>query len=609
MQSRNYFIIATYFFVCLAIFLVIQKPLFLIYCCFHGDYDCSLGDIFQIYRHGLRLDLAATAYVTAIPLILLWIRLFAKRFNFALALKTYNAIISPVLAAVTVVDASLYVFWGFKLDTTIFMYIGDPKNAIASVSAWYVIARVLMFLAVSFAYYKLLCLPIKHFRFQNKWTKTNIAISVVGNLLLAGSLFGFIRGLDLWPNSPGVSFFSKVSFHNHAALNPFYNLIFSATQYEDFDGRYNFFDEQERSDLFAQLYPPTSPSDTTTIVISKQRPNIVVVLLESMGAYLIESLGGMPDVAPNLNKLCKEGVNFSRCYCSSFRTDRGIVSALSGYPGQPTSSIIRYPNKIQNLPGLPKVLKSLGYATQALYAGDATFFNMSGYFLSAGHDKMITQLDFKQSSAKTKWGIHDHEAFNWLFNDLQEKAKSGIPSYTTFLTISSHEPFDVPYHRLEDERLNAFAYTDDCLGKFVTKLKNSPAWENLLLIISSDHGDHFVHVDTPEYAHIPFIMLGGAIKQPEEFSQIISQNDLPAIVLGQLGIAHNEFIFSRDPLSSGYKHPFAVNTFNDGFSFFDNSGCTIFDCVSNSVVFGDNPHREALGKAFLQSLYDDLSHR
>ena len=609
MQSRNYLIIVSFFGVFLAIFLVIQKPFFLIYNWSHGASDCSLSDIFQIYRHGFRLDLAASAYLTSIPLILLWIKLFIKKFNLILAFKTYNIIISTLLGAITIVDASLYEFWDFKLDATIFMYIGDPKNAVASVSTGYVLIRAILLVAISFTYYKLLCLPIKYFNPQIDWNIANILLSIFINLVLSGSLFGFIRGIDLWPNSPGVSFYSKVTFHNHAALNPFYNLVYSTTQFENFEKQYNFFDVKKRDELFSELYPQKSYNDTTKILISNPRPNIVLILLEGMGACFIERLGGVKGVTPNLNKICNEGVNFSQCYCSSFRTDRGIVSALSGYPAQPTSSIIRYPNKIQNLPGLPKVLKKYGYETQVLYAGDATFFNLSGYFLSVGHDKMITQLDFKESLAKTKWGIHDHVAFEWLYHDLQEKAKIERPTFTTFLTVSSHEPFDVPYHRIDDEKLNAFAYTDDCLGKFINKLRESSAWDNLLIIITSDHGYHYKPVDTPDYAHIPFVMLGGAVKQNIEFKQIISQNDIPAIVLGQLGINHDEFIFSRDVLSTSYKYQFAVNTFNDGFSFFDQTGCTIYNNVSNSVVYGEDERRENLGKAFLQTLYDDLEQR
>lgn len=53
----------------------------------------------------------------------------------------------------------------------------------------------------------------------------------------------------------------------------------------------------------------------------------------------------------------------------------------------------------------------------------------------------------------------------------------------TFLTLSSHEPFDVPMSRLEHPYLNSVAYTDSCLGAFVDTLRQSPLWENLLIVL------------------------------------------------------------------------------------------------------------------------------
>ena len=51
-----------------------------------------------------------------------------------------------------------------------------------------------------------------------------------------------------------------------------------------------------------------------------------------------------------------------------------------------------------------------------------------------------------------------------------------------FLTLSSHEPFDVPMNRLEDKYLNSIAYTDSCVGDFVEKLKRLPVWDNTLIV-------------------------------------------------------------------------------------------------------------------------------
>ncbi len=305
--------------------------------------------------------------------------------------------------------------------------------------------------------------------------------------VFGGCLFCMIRGLRIWPNTPGRAFYSKTAFHNHSALNPLFNIAYTSLKAENFSKQFRFFTEEERADIYDSILPRKGnafPTDTTECLLKTTRPNILFIVLEGFGAVFIENLGGMKGIAPNIDRISEEAISFTRCYCNSFRTDRGIVSILSGYPAQPTTSIMRYSHKIQSLPGLPKTLKSYGYRTQALYASDMTFFNMADYFISAGHDKLISQDSFPASDRTCKWGVPDHIAFNWLYRDIQQKYGQGKePWYTTFLTISSHAPFDVPYYRLADKKFNAFAYTDSCFGDFIDRLKNTPAWDNLLICL------------------------------------------------------------------------------------------------------------------------------
>ena len=68
-------------------------------------------------------------------------------------------------------------------------------------------------------------------------------------------------------------------------------------------------------------------------------------------------MGGQPNVAVNMDKFGKEGVLFTNFYANSFRTDRGLASIISGYPGQPSTSIMKYPEKTDGLPSIPRSLK------------------------------------------------------------------------------------------------------------------------------------------------------------------------------------------------------------------------------------------------------------
>lgn len=606
MIKRTVIYVVLQYLLCLSIFLCIQKPLFLLFNWNHGTSACTFHDFAAIYYHGFALDVATAGYLTVLPWLLLLAHLIFPAFNPRRIIIAYDACIATLLAVATLADASLYEFWEFKLDSTVFFYLNDPKNAFASVSGWYILIRSIAIVLLSVVVYFILTLPANRIKFHPAPGCRRIP-SLLIMLLLGGCLFGTIRGVRIWPNTPGRAFYSKIAFHNHAALNPLFNIAYTSMQKEEFDKQFQFFTQEKCERIYAPLFPRQGK---TKHILKTTRPNILVIVLEGFGACFIEELGGLKEVGPNISRISKESVNFTHCYCSSFRTDRGIVAALSGYLGQPTTSIMRYSHKIQSLPGLPKTLKKYGYKTEVLYASDMTFFNMSDYFISAGHDKLISQNDFPRSLRTAKWGVPDHEAFNWLYQDIQQnKGHQKEPWYTTFLTLSSHTPFDVPYHKLEDEKLNAFAYTDSCLNDFVERIKKTPAWDNLLIVCTADHGFNHREITSPDFPHIPMLLSGGAIKEPCRIDALMSQTDLPAILLGQLDIPHEEFIFSRDVLADTYTYPFSFNTFNNGFNFRDSTGCTVYDNVANKALTGPDERREDTGKAILQTLYKDLSKR
>ena len=566
------------------------------------------SDLMDIYSNGLAIDVATVGYLLVVPLLLIGLHWCFTRWNPRRWLMAYCGIMAVALSLAALADASLYEFWEFKLDRMAFFYLGDPKDAFASVSVGYLLLRFLAWVLLSVLTYFLLAWPMilsgrKSVRSTGSRSRKKRlwVVKVLLFVVLCGAEFAMIRGLRIWPNTPGRVFYSKITYYNHAALNPVFNLFYTLTKKEDDYRQFDAFDEEELARLMEGLFPTSA--DSTEILLNTQRPNVLVIVLEGFGSCFVEGLGGdVKEVGVNISRLLPDAICFTNCYCGSFRTDRGIVCSISGYLGQPTTSIMRYAHKIKNLPGLPKTLKQYGYQTQALYGGDISFFNMSEYFITSGHDRLVSQDNFPAADRSTKWGVPDHVAFQWLFEDIQQKhQQQQEPWYTTFLTISSHNPFDVPYH--------AFAYTDSCYGDFIDRLRETPAWDNLLIVTVADHGFNWRPMNSPDFPRIPFLMMGGAVREPKRIETLMSQTDLPAIVLGQMGIPHEDYTFSRDVLGDTYRTPFAFNTFNNGFNLCDTTGCTVYDNVARRAVSGADPHREAMGKAILQTLYHDMKAR
>lgn len=601
--------ISLYFFTVLLIF-ILQKPLFMLY---NGSIEKGFGfaDYMQVMVHGASLDAATAGYLTAFPFLLVLISIWFRKFPLKKILYGYYILAAALISIIFVVDMALYTFWGFKLDASVFLYIDSPKEALASVSVGFILLRVLAILL-------LIAL--------NCWVLLKITPSVLtvtrkriagtaGMLLLGGVLFIIIRGgVTESTSNIGQVYFSNEPFLNHSAVNPDFSLLSSMGKSQDFASEFNFFDEEKRAALFDGLYP-TTDGDSIIQVLNTKRPNILIILMEGFGGAFVEPLGGLPDVTPHFNRLSKEGVFFTNCYANSFRTDRGTVCTFSGYLGLPTASVMKIPAKSRTLPAIAEGLSKAGYKTDFLYGGDINFTNMKSYLLSTGYQRLTANTDFSLAEQTSNaWGVNDDITFEYLYNQLRNRKEEG-PWHTAFLTLSSHEPFEVPYHRLEDKIPNAFAYTDECLGKFVDRLKQTPAWKDLLVICLPDHGFYYPREGSnamPRFYHIPLLWLGGAVKQPMQVDKIMNQTDLAATLLGQLGLEHTAFTFSRNVLGSDYKYPFAFYSFNNGFSFRDSTGVTVFDNNSGSILFNEPEADESRldkGKAILQTVYDDLGNR
>lgn len=601
--------ISLYFFTVLLIF-ILQKPLFMLY---NGSIEKEFGfaDYMQVMVHGASLDAATAGYLTAFPFLLVLISIWFRKFPLKKILYGYYILAAALISIIFVVDMALYTFWGFKLDASVFLYIDSPKEALASVSVGFILLRVLAILL-------LIAL--------NSWVLLKITPSVLtatrkriagtaGMLLLGGVLFIIIRGgVTESTSNIGQVYFSNEPFLNHSAVNPDFSLLSSMGKSQDFASEFNFFDEEKRAALFDGLYP-TTDGDSIIQVLNTKRPNILIILMEGFGGAFVEPLGGLPDVTPHFNRLSKEGIFFTNCYANSFRTDRGTVCTFSGYLGLPTASVMKIPAKSRTLPAIAEGLSKAGYKTDFLYGGDINFTNMKSYLLSTGYQRLTANTDFSLAEQTSNaWGVNDDITFEYLYNQLRNRKEEG-PWHTAFLTLSSHEPFEVPYHRLEDKIPNAFAYTDECLGKFIDRLKQTPAWKDLLVICLPDHGFYYPREGSnamPRFYHIPLLWLGGAVKQPMQVDKIMNQTDLAATLLGQLGLEHTAFTFSRNVLGSDYKYPFAFYSFNNGFSFRDSTGVTVFDNNSGSILFDEPEADESRldkGKAILQTVYDDLGNR
>ena len=597
------------YFVLIWAYFLVQKPVFM--AC-NASKDYSIGDYLSVMWHGAGLDATTTGYLTILPFVLTVASVWFRHMPFRKIMTPYYIVVMLLISVIFVSDLSLFAFWESKLDASVFIYIDSPKNAMASVSGAYIAARVALMLGLTALMSGLLWLVT-----PRNLTKINMIgqqlLTTLCALPVGALLFLVIRGgIRVSTANVGDAYFSTDQYLNLSAINPAFNLFASTERQARYEDEFNFYDEERRATLMKGLYPKSD--EGTEYVLNTSRPNILVIFMESFGATMIERLGGEKGVAPNLERLADEGVFFSRIFANSFRTDRGTVCTFSCYPGLPTLSLMKVSNLCQSLPNIARTLGDAGYTTDFLYGGDINFTNMQGYLRAGGFHTITSQDDFSMSDRNySKWGVPDGLTFNRLFDMLKEREGAKKPWFTAFLTLSSHEPFEVPFKKFDDAHYNAFAYTDHCIGEFIKRFKKTPQWKNTLIVLLPDHGTPYPKEGerfSPRYFRIPMIWAGGAVSRKMTVEKIMNQTDLAATLLAQLGLKHGDFKFSRNVLSESYNSPFAFYSFVNGFCFLDNTGVSVYDNASNKVFFNVAPEGDSLrvekGKAILQTLYDEV---
>ena len=613
MAARVKILVKTYLWTVLVF--IIAKLAFMFFC--REGHDFTFSDIWEVITHGLTLDLSTALYFLIVPFLVTMVSVWWNhRKILRRILYTYFIIISIAFALAFVADTSLYPFWGFKLDASCLQYLSTPNEAAASVSVGYLIIRLLALILttgiISFGYIK----ALQYFReAPQKQIKTPLILhktseTVFYLICIPLIVIGIRGGLNESTTNIGQVYYSQDQFLNHSAVNPVFSFLASFEKTASNNVIYEFMDETQCEKIISEYYN-TQSKDVDTL-LNTQTPNIILILLEGCGGTFTE-IGGRMDITPHLNQLAKESIYFTNCYGNTWRTDRGTVCAWSGYPSFPSMSVMKIPSKSRTLPNIAKTLQTeRGYNTRYLYGGDINFTNMRSYLIAGGFQQLTSQDDYTAAERSTaRWGVKDEITFETLF---QMATETPAPYLIGFSTLSSHAPWDVPIKKFDDEEDNAFYYLDQCLGRFIQKFRQSEAWKNTLVILVPDHG--IPHKEIGETTrlmnHIPMIWIGGAIKEPRRIEQVCNQTDLPATLLGQLGLNHDAYTFSRDVLSSTYTKPFAIHTCTEGFSMYDSVSFVNYDMISDRVVVEEGPKNPELlqrARAILQAASKDLNER
>ncbi len=571
-------------------------------------------DVMGVFYHSFKLDLATACYFMVIPFLILLIQsLFNLRWLNVIN-KIYALILITFYSLTAAGEMGIYSEWKTKLSYKVINYMSNPSEIYNSAESSDFFILILLLLIISaagiFTYLRWFGPSMIHLR-RNWWFSLGFLVITPCFLVL-----GMRGGTQQIPINQSESFFSTHNILNVASVNNVFNLYISVHEnLQNFDQNpYVFMDEQEARKLVQQIY--SVEKDTTLSILTARRPNVVIIMLESWSADLIEDLGGKPGITPEFRKLQEGGILFTEIYSSGSRSEQGMASILGGFPSHPISCITVQPDKYGKLPSLSESFEKEGYTTSFYFGGQLIYGNIKGYIYYNGFDKIMEIYDFPDHLPQGKLGIHDEFTLDFLADDLDQEKQ---PFFATLFTLSTHSPWDQPFEKPltwgdnEREWINAALYTDHCLGEFFDKAKEKPWYDSTLFVIVADHSHNSYynwHPHSREYHKIPMLFYGNVIRNEyrgTSWTKIGNQHDIAATLLAQLNVPAESFHWSKN-LFNPFSADFAYFTNENGSGWIRPDGYFTFDKhLPYFYFFEPSPERQDTlineGKAYLQEVF------
>jgi hypothetical protein len=485
---------------------------------------------------GVRFDQIVVLFVL-LPLLLFmpWVSINKKAVRY-LSLVYLTIVFSPILL-LSLVDIRFYSYFNSHLNFMAVDYVdegpivwkmigGDPQFALF-ISLW---------IGLSFAFHILTRIAYnvtKHF--PHRRTLFNHLVYVVVAVALT---FVGIRGrIGLSPIDWGVAYHSQDRFLNQLALNGVYTLGRAVTE-EQRDPRLSYLSKPDRFPFVAF----SDGMDTVKSMLEQEgdewlepsrsilrrthqpesqlgfKPNIVLVLLESWTAKNTGSLGCPRDLTPHFDRLASEGILFSNFYASGIRTSYGLGAVLCSFPSLPGRAVMKRYHALHPFRSLSEILHERGYSNSFAYGGDFAFDNIEGFFTTKKYDRFYGESYFGRENIFSKWGIPDHILYEKSVRLMDSLPR---PFQLTILTLSNHEPFDLPdssvrrYMDASDSSklFNSQIYADHALGRFIAQMKTKQVFDSTVFVFTADHarfGSGRYRGDPVDF-HIPLLLYAPGI--------------------------------------------------------------------------------------------------
>ncbi len=560
--------------------------------------DSSFGEIARCLVVAFGFDGMTVGYLL-IPLVALLSLSAAATFEKKWFRRTVGAYVSAAtsyILLIEIVGMIYFLYSGTRINWRLPYYIRYSHEVLGHVWSEYPLWAMLPLLPLGYwivyrLYAKVLWHGSKPIAELHGWKKWALAAVLAGVCVLAcRGGFGHrpLNSSELYSNTSN-QLLAELSKNNSQTLYSGAKHLFDEGQ--DEKGIFGLLDIEDAQPIVTQMLyqkqdtplqvkgnPLWRRTDTGLPV---KKHNVVVIIMESMAGKYVGSLGYEQSLTPNLDAICKQGLYFSRFYAVGARTSRGMVGTLCGHPDLCWRTVLDRQLAVGNFLTLPAIFKDRGYRTLFLYGGKPSFDNMGPFFSAGGIETIFDEDDMNAKESST-WGVPDEYLFNKSIKVFDDLGRKGQAFFSVLLTISNHDPFDVPSGRVkmlsteipENKIINATRYSDWALGEFFRQARTKPWFSNTVFVLVADTGrvlafDKTRILDAVHY-RIPCVFYAPGIIKPGKLDTVASQTDIAPTLLAMLGGQYEHCFLGRNILAVEPGDGFALLHEDDRLAFIRN---------------------------------------
>lgn len=369
----------------------------------------------------------------------------------------------------------------------------------------------------------------------------------------------------------------------------------------------------------------------TTAHTLREKPNVMVIILESFGDEWIGKKEGTP-FTPFLDSLLDQSLYFDNAFANGKKSIEAVPAIFAGIPSLLDNPYITSPYGSNRVESLVQILQKMGYSSAFYHGATNGSMNFDVFASHLGFQHYYGRSEYNnEAHCGPSWGVLDEYFLPWTAKNITKNLKP--PFIAGLFTLSSHHPYYVPekYRSVlpknDNPMAQAIAYADMSLRKFFATAKKQPWYNKTIFIITSDHTPapyNSKYSQRTEIHQIPIAIFDPQHQLEAKTShRIFSQIDILPTVLDLVGYPKDVYAFGQSYYSS--KTPFSINYIDHSYALFKgnymlqfmggksigfyNYKKDIFMQQDSSVVYSSKKDTmENLLKGFVQRYNHDLIH-